>query len=104
MHHASCRGEFIATPTLVSNASPGVYVNQPQVLDESAPRTVDCIHALRHALVDVIMITVFGLRPRAVDNFAAQVRDPICAAVRDIPIRLVVVRFSFPSTEHHPFG
>ncbi|TBU27841.1 cytochrome P450 [Dichomitus squalens] len=60
-----------------------------EVLDSNSHESMDCIHTLRHLLVDIIRCTVFGLGPVALDDLAHNVKNPICDAARDFFLRAI---------------
>ncbi|KAI8969875.1 cytochrome P450 [Trametes punicea] len=61
-----------------------------EILDVAPRTSADCIHLLRHLLVDILRMTLFGLAPVALNRWALGDEDLISAAVRDFPLRAIL--------------
>ncbi|KAH9933617.1 cytochrome P450 [Epithele typhae] len=95
VEHAARRKTYAAhySPLNVPRFQSKVYdcvAHLVQVLERHSTKgSTDSIHVLRHLLVDVFAITIFGSDPTALNNWESAGDDPIATAARDVPMRAI---------------
>ncbi|KAI0327041.1 cytochrome P450 [Cubamyces sp. BRFM 1775] len=98
VEHAKRRRSFASHYALahVAGFQPdinGCITELVELLEASPHTSLDCIHLLRHLLVDILRATVFGLSPIALKHWASGEEDTISTAVRDFPMRAILHSF-----------